>query len=60
MLVPVVVGGIVFFLFAGRFYVGTSQIMLMFLIVVFLFVFLLLILERKIRMILRSGDLFYD
>lgn len=60
VLVPVVVGGIVFFLFAGRFYVGTSQILLMFLIVVFLFVFLLLILERKIRMILRSGDLFYD
>lgn len=60
ILVPAIFGIIIFSASAGRLYIGISQISLMFIMVVFLMVLLLFILERKIRLVLRSGELFYD
>ena len=60
ILVPAIFGIVIFSASAGRLYIGISQISLMFIMVVFLMVLLLFILERKIRLVLRSGELFYD
>ena len=60
ILVPVIAGTAIFSLADGRLYIGISHIIFMIMMIAFLIVFLLIVLERKIRNILRSGELFYD
>lgn len=60
ILVPVISGAVIFSIFYGRLYIGISHIIFMIMMIAFLIVFLLIVLERKIRNILRSGELFYD
>ncbi len=60
ILVPVISGAVIFSIFYGRLYIGISHIIFMIMMIALLIVFLLIVLERKIRNILRSGELFYD